>query len=132
MTDMLVNELDYVIETIEGTSDALEKLYFFSGIPAAVHRIFNIEYDPDLVFMHHVLSSTHQGIMQRIDAIRKGDTVVQIVEYQLDKLLDLCKELRDAVRNNVDTDNIMKQFILLLYSTTGNGYYLAKKGVFKF
>jgi hypothetical protein len=132
MIDMLVNELDYVITAIEETSDALERLYFFSGIPAAVHRVFNIEYDPDLVFIHHVLSSTHQGIMQRIDAIRKGDAVVPIVERQLDKLLYLCKELRDALKNNVDTDSIMKKFILLLYSTTGNGYYLTKKGVFEF
>jgi hypothetical protein len=129
---MLLSEIDYVIKAIEQTSDVHEKLYFFSGIPAAVHRVFNIEYDHDLVFIHHVLSSTHQGIMQRIDAIRKGDAVVPILEHQLDKLLYLCKEFRDALKNNADTDSIMKKFILLLYSTTGNGYYLAKKGVFEF
>ena len=114
MLDMLINEMDYVIKSIEETGDPLEKLYFFSGIPAAVHRIFNIEYDPDLVFMHHVLSSTHQGITQRIDAIRKGDAVVPIVEQQLNRLLFLCKELRDAIKDDVNTDGIMKEFILLL------------------
>ncbi len=132
MLDVLINEMDYVIKSIDETDDPLEKLYFFSGIPAAVHRVFNIEYDPDLVFIHHVLSSTHQGITQRIDAVRKGDAVVPIVEQQLDKLLYLCKELRDALKNDLNTDGIMKKFILLLYSTTGNGYYLTKKGVFKF
>jgi len=127
----IADEIEIAVNMMKESRDASEKLYYFSAIYGILQRIYNIEYDEDLVFAHLVIQLTHQGFMQRLAAIKQGDSTVMISEEQFDKLTDLSDELGDKIRDNEDFVATLKKIVILLYSTQGNGYYLMKKGVLK-
>ena len=131
MKDEIIKEIDLVVDAMKKSEDSLKKLYFFSGIHGAINRVFNIEYDPELVFMHHVLSAVHTGFLGRINAMRKGDTVIVLDDSYFKKLISLSINLKDKISENGNVDDTLKEFIVLLYATTGNGYYLKQKGLLK-
>ena len=93
--DMIVEEVDFVIQQMQQSANELEKLYYFSGVYALFQRIFNIEYNTNLVYVHFILRSTHETFIQRIKAIQSGDTTVPLCKEQSEKLLELTQELRD-------------------------------------
>ncbi len=130
--DMIVSEINYSIEQMEKTDDFADKLYYFSGIQALLQRIFNIEYDSDLVFAFFVFKSTHEAFMSRYNAIKKGgERVVLLFQDQFDELIEGSKEFANKIKDKKNFSNTLKKFIVLLYSTTGNGYYLLQKGLLK-
>jgi hypothetical protein len=130
--NLIVKELNFVIKKMEESDVLVEKLYYFSGIHGLINRIFNIEYDPDLVFAFFVYRSTHEAFMNRYNAIDKGgDTSVQIYQKQVDDLIKRSKEFAKQIKNKEDFSDTLKKLIILLYSTTGNGYYLFQKGTLK-
>ncbi len=131
MKDKIIEEIDHVVDAMKKDNDPFKKLYFFSGIHGLINRVFNIEYDPELVWIHHVLSSVHAGFLQRIDAIRKGDPVIVLDELYFEKLIELSITLKDKISKNDNVDDTLKEFIILLYATTGNGNYLKHKGLLK-
>jgi len=131
MKDEIIKEIDLVVDAMKKSEDPLRKLYFFSGIHAVINRVFNMEYDPELVFMHHVLSAVHTGFLGRINAMRKGDTVVVLDDSYFKKLISLSISLKDKISENGNVDVTLKEFIVLLYATTGNGFYLKQKGLLK-
>ena len=112
-------------------TDPFKKLYFFSGIHGLINRIFNIEYDPELVWIHHVLVSVYSGFIQRLDAMAKGDPVIILDDSYFDKLMMLCLELKENISKNENVNDTLKKFSILVYATTGNGYYLKSKGLLK-
>ena len=131
MKDEIIKEIDLVVDAMKKSEDPLKKLYFFSGIHGAINRVFNMEYDPELVFMHHVLSAVYTGFLGRINAMRKGDTVIVLDDSYFKKLISLSINLKDKISENGNVDDTLKEFIVLLYATTGNGYYLKQKGLLK-
>lgn len=131
MKDEIIKEIDLVVDAMKKNKDPLKKLYFFSGIHAAINRVFNMEYDPELVFVHHVLSAVHTGFLGRINAMRKGDTIVVLDDSYFEKLISLSINLKDNISENSNVDVTLNEFIVLLYATTGNGFYLKQKGLLK-
>jgi len=130
--DMIVSEINYCIEQMEKTDDFAGKLYYFSGIQGLLQRIFNLEYDPDLVFAFYVFKSTHEAFMSRYTAIKKGgDKVVLLFQDQFDELIEGSKEFSNKIKDKKNFHSTLKKFVVLLYSTTGNGYYLMQKGLLK-
>ena len=130
--DMIVNEVNFCIEQMEKNNDFREKLFYFSGIQGLLQRIFNLEYDSDLVFAFFVFKSTQEAFMNRYAAIKKGgDTVVLLFQEQFDELIEGLKEFADNIKNKKKFNSTLKKFVVLLYSTTGNGYYLMQKGLLK-
>ena len=129
--DMIVEEVDFVIQQMQQSANELEKLYYFSGVYALFQRIFNIEYNTNLVYVHFILRSTHETFIQRIKAIQSGDTTVPLCKEQSEKLLELTQELRDKIKDNEDIDETLKRFVVLSFSASGNGYYLWQKKRFK-
>jgi len=71
--------------------------------------------------MHHVLSAVHTGFQSRINAMRKGDTVVVLDDSYFKKLISLSTNLKNQISENGNVDDTLKEFIILLYATTGNG-----------
>jgi hypothetical protein len=57
---------------------------------------------------------------------------VQVFPWQLDSLSSLLLELKNRIEKNEDFLDILKDFVILSYITTGNGYYLYKKGEITF
>lgn len=130
--DTIVNEINYCIEQMGKNKDFPDKLYYFSGIQGLLQRIFNLEYDSDLVFAFFVFKSTHEAFMNRYAAIKKGgDTVVLLFQEQFDELIEGLKDFADKIKNKKNFNSTLKRFVVLLYSTTGNGYYLMQKGLLK-
>lgn len=133
MKKLLVDEIVYVTNAMEKEGDDEKKLYFFSGIQGIVNRIFNIEFNEDLVLLHHILKTTHEAINLRLNALKKGqDTVVPLLKIQFEKLIELVKELGEKIQQDESLIDVLKKFTIIAYSTTGNGYYLLNKGMIKF
>lgn len=129
---LIVSEINFAIKKMNSSGVAGEKLYYFSGIPGVIQRTFNIEYDPDLVYAHIILRSTHEVFSSRVAAIQQGgDTIIPLGKKHFDKLSSITKELSVRIEKNQDIDNTLKKYVILSYSLTGNGYYLQEKGLLK-
>jgi hypothetical protein len=124
----LAKEIRFVLEKIKGDEDPKAKLYYFSAIYGIMSRIFNLEYAPDLIFAHFVLSSTYNQINSRL---QNPDKVIKIPDELFDKLIDATSELLEVIENNKNLYEVLKKFTLLSYVTIGNGYYLYQKGLLK-
>jgi len=131
MRNKIIAEIEHVISSMQKNNDPFKKLYFFSGIHGILNRVFNIEYDSELVYIHHVVFAVHSGFVARMDAIRKGETAIFLDESYFEKLTSLSITLKDKIAQDEDVNDTLKDFIILLYTTTGNGYYLKDKKVIK-
>lgn len=130
--DLIVNEINFAIKQMEKVDGPLKQLYYFSAIPAMIQRVMNIDYAPELVFAHQVLQSTHQFYVNRLNAFQMGgDSSVVIAEEQISKLIALSKDLGKQIKANKEIKDTLQSFVVLAYSTTGNGYYLFQKGLLK-
>lgn len=127
----IVDEIDYVESMMNKTQDIGEKLYLFSAIHGTIQRVFNLEYDSDLVFVHNILQQTHFAFLQRLHAVKTGDVAVPLLEEQMEGLIAAIKELSEKISGNNKLDGTLKKFSILTYSTNGNGYYLLLKGLLK-
>ncbi|MCP4399976.1 MAG: hypothetical protein GY801_22050 [bacterium] len=129
--DMIVQEIQFVADKMEQSSTEAETLYFFSGVNAILQRMFNIEYHEHLVYAHFILRSTHEAFVQRLKAIQGGEKTIPLYKEQFERLLSLTKELGEHLANNHEIESTLRKFIVLSYSTGGNGHYLVQKGVLK-
>jgi hypothetical protein len=127
----LVDEIRYVAEKMGKTKDRTQKIFYFSAIHGTISRIFNLEYDAELVYLHFILQQTYIAFKQGVDRLKGIDILIPIAEEQFDKLTKLSKELASKIQKKEGTDKTAKEFILLAYTMTGNGYYLMEKGVLK-
>jgi len=129
---MIVDEINFVIKMMDKNSDLSKKLYYLSGVHALIHRIFNQDFDEDLVFLHLILHNTHASFMSRLQVIEKGgDRTVLLFDDQIKALVGYLKNLATAIEKKKSINEILKKINILAYSTTGNGYYLLQKGVLK-
>jgi mevalonate kinase len=130
---ILVDELRVVAKKVaDHEIEIHKKIYFFSAAHAVVYRIFNMNFDPELVLIHLVLNSTH-GIVQNLHTmIERGDErVIQIPDDFFDKLARLTEELAKAIEEDKNVYEILQKIAINSYSLTGNGYYLYQKGIIK-
>lgn len=128
--ELIVKEIDYAVNRMKQTSDGEEKLYYFSAIPGIIQRVYNLEYDSDLVYMHFILQETYKAFLARFKAIQQGgERIIPLFEEHFEKLATFSKELATRINEKKGIDDMLKKFVLLLYTTTGNGYYLTQKGL---
>jgi hypothetical protein len=127
----LIEEFEYSIKMMRATDSPEKKLFYFSGLYGALSRIFNLAYDPQLVFLHHMLNAAHGNINARWAAMKAGDTVIQFPEGYFDKLASISEELKEKIKEDKDTYSTMEKIALMIFVTTGNGYYLYEKGIIK-
>jgi len=127
----LVDEINFVIrKMLEEKDDPRKQMYFFSGIYAALHRIFNFQFDSELVFAHLVLNTTYSNIEARLSSIQSGqERVVKLPDGFFEKLMDITQELLRKIEKNESLYEVLQKFAIMSYVTTGNGYYLYKKGL---
>ncbi len=131
---VIAKEFRGIVEKMKGTKNLSEKMYFFSATYGVVSRVFNLEFDPALVFTHFVINAACSTINGRLLALKGGqDNVVQIPEGLFDSLQKVIEKLAE----NIETGNEDKLFKNLqkianiAFTTTGNGYYLYQKGMLK-
>ncbi len=126
----IIDEIKFSIEKMKDkeNDDPKAKLYYFSAVYAVIHRIFNIDYDDDLVFIHFVLLSTYNNTNARL---QNPDPIIKIPDDYFDKLIAATEELLGVIVMDGNPYEVLRKFILLAYVTGGNGYYLYKKGLLK-
>lgn len=124
----LVSEIKFVIKKMKSEEDPPRKLYYFSGLYGAISRIFNIEFDPDLVFAHMVTNMAYNAINSRL---ANPDKVIQIPPEIFDKLIEAIEEFKNAIEKNENLYEVLKKFVLLGFITSGNGYYLYQRKLLK-
>jgi hypothetical protein len=129
---LIVDEIKYVVEKMDSTSSGEEKLYYFSAISGILQRIYNLEFDSDLLYAHFILQETHSALLGRLKAIEKGaESIITVHEYHFERLTSILEDLGEKIAENKALDNTLKKLVLLIYTTTGNGYYLQQKGLLK-
>ena len=127
----IINEIKFVLKKMKENSNLEKKLFYFSAIPAELLRVLNLEYDQDILYLHHVVNHTHLTFQQRMTAMKAGDTIVVIDERQIDKLESLLDDIVGVIEQKMKIEDVLKAFIELAYSTGGNGFYLMEKGLLK-
>ncbi|MGA2318314.1 MAG: hypothetical protein ABSG71_18330 [Thermodesulfobacteriota bacterium] len=127
----IIKELEFVLLKMTQSNNIEDKIYYFSAIQGMLHRVMNLEYTDDLLFAHFITNEVHKSFIQRIMSLKQGETVVRLTEQQSVRLVEITKEFLEAIKNDDNLDSVLRQYVALLYSTTGNGYYLMEKGVLK-
>ncbi len=129
--NILLDEFRFATKMMKEKSDPEDKLFYFSSTYGVLSRIFNLKFDPELVFIHSILNNAYINILNRLNAIKGGERTVVFPEGYFDKLTEYVEELAEKISKN---ENVYKALInigLLTFLTTGNGAYLLQKGSFK-
>lgn len=130
LRERLVNEIGFVVNRIRTQPDLRKKVYYFSGVYGEMVRLLNINYDPQLLFAHNVLSSAYQSMRALSDTIELGrDTTIVFPDNFFDRLCTLLEELANQIRDDQDMYNTLQAISCMSYINTGNGYYLFLKGI---
>lgn len=129
---IIAEEFSFISKKIQEENDLTNKIYFFSGSHAIIQRIFNLEYDPELILVHGILRSAHMEINSRVTGIISGqEKVIKLPERLFSSLADAIKELGEAILNKKDCFESLQKIAVISYVASGNGYYLYEKGVLK-
>jgi len=129
----VLDEFDGVLKVLHSDVSLEEKLYYYSAIFGAIYRVLNIQPSGELIFLHHALNTVHTAFQARLQATKRdAERPIMIEEPMVERLVQLMEELRKRIQQGVDSTDICKNLIALAYATTGNGYYLFKKGVLTF
>ncbi len=126
----MVEEMRYALEKMKEENDERKKLYYYSGIYGVIPRVFNFEYDPQLVFTYQVISNTYNNFNTRLSLVAQGDTTTSLVDNVFDKLYTYTSQLVDKIEQEEDNVyGLLQKIAVLGFTATGNGYYLYKKGI---
>ena len=129
--DIIVQELEFVINKINQSPIKEEKLYYFSAVQGVLNRILNLEYTEQLLSAFYITNETLKMFHQRLAAYNAGDKSFNLTDEQMLRLSQITVEFLETIRNDEKIEEVLKKYVVLLYSTTGNGYYLMEKGVLK-
>ncbi|MDA3915491.1 MAG: hypothetical protein PF690_00755 [Deltaproteobacteria bacterium] len=126
---ILNDEFEFVIKKMENSENPDQMLYYFTGIYTMMQRILNLEFSEELLFTYFVVEKVYVAIMDRIRALKSGQTVVIFHEDFGAKLIDSVKDLKTNFNNSKQRIEILNKMVTLTYTTNGNGYYLTQKGL---
>lgn len=127
----IINEIKYVQKKMKENSSLEKKLFYYSAIPAQFLRVLNLEYESDILYLHHVVNHTQGAFQQRLATMKAGDINIEVNERQIEQLESLLDDVIGVVEQKKKIDDVLKAFIELAYSTSGNGFYLMEKGLLK-
>lgn len=128
--ELIVKEIHFALHKMKESNDLAAKLYYFSGVPSIITRIINFEYDKSLVLLHLVLTQAHQQIIGRIQRQMQGqDKPIAIPDEAIDELVNCLESLAECVETEKPAYQVLERIANIVYLTTGNGYYLYKKGM---
>ncbi len=129
--NILVKEIRTAAEYMSKANNAQQKMYFFSAVFGISNRLMNLEFDPELVFIHHVTESTFKNINTNLMMMSQGQSLPSIPPSLFNKLEDALVQLANYIEEGNPTYPALERISNLSYSTSGNGYYLFLKGMLK-
>jgi len=127
----LAKEIRTVADYMKKTDLSKEKIYFFSAIYGVAQRIMNLEYDPELGFIHYVTNNAYNTFNSTQLLISQGNSMPNFPSNLFDRLQEALEELAIYVEEEKQTYPILEKISNLALCTSGNGYYLFLKGMLK-
>ena len=127
----LAKEIRTVVKHMSMANTAPEKMYFFSAVFGMANRIMNLEFDPELGFIHHVTNAAYNTINTTLHLVSQGQSVPTLPTHVFDRLQEALEDLATHIEEGKRTYPVLERISNLAYSTSGNGYYLFLKGSLK-
>lgn len=122
---LINDEFDFIIKNMRETPEPFTKLFYYSGIPLILNRIFNTEYHPLLVHMHMIFQVSSNTIQNQVKEIaHHSEVVIKIPEKYFDKLESALDGLNQDLKNGKDVSQSLQRITNITYALLGNGYYL--------
>jgi hypothetical protein len=133
MREQLVQEIRFAVDGIRKSPKSADKIYYYSAVYAVIDRVYNFEYDPELVFIYQVVRQSFDLINAKISLSTQRDVglATAIPINLFDKLCSCLDELATRIEKDQKTYAILQDIANIGYSTTGNGLYLYTKGMLK-
>ncbi len=132
MKTVFVNELKLVVENMRKSKTIPEKMYYFSASFGMAQRIFNIEYDPELNFIHNVIHASYGFINNTLQTISKGQSIPTLPPELFPRIEESIDELIALIEADQPIYQTLQKISNLGFSASGNGYYLYQKGMIEF
>lgn len=129
MQKIFTDEAKNAIERMKSADRPEEKLFFMSAVYGAAFRVMNIQYDPELAFIHHVVNAAYGMMNANLALIRQGQVFHAFPDKVFEKLEEALEQLVAKIELGEKTYPELEEIFNLAYSTTGNGYYLYLKGM---
>lgn len=127
---MIIDEFNFAVGKMREKTDPLEKLFYYSAAYGILPRIFNQEFNPQLVHMHMILQLSYNTINRAVHEILSGmERVIKIPENYFEKLEDTLEELAEKMEKYDDVGTTLQKITNITYALIGNGYYLLQKGI---
>src|SRR5437762_1024762 len=125
----LANELKLCADLIESEPDPRRQNYYFSAAYTQTNRVLNIDYDRDLLLMECVLGNAYNQIQARLNMLATGDRTADLPKELFSRLAAHTRQLSKVVEKGESPYSVLSEIWEAAYSSTGNGFYLLKKGV---
>ena len=132
--ERLATEFRFAVDQMKATDDIPTKLYFYTVFFGEAQRMLNMAWDPNIALVHLVTREAYREINGRINEVTSGqDRVVGLfsaIPIELEKASDELASIFEA--KPIDYDSLLKvlsRMAELAYLSTGNGKYIALKGL---
>jgi len=128
---VILEEFDFAVKKMKESTEQDQKLFYFSSTYGVLSRVFNLKFDPELVFIHAVLSNAYANISVRFQAIKAGEATIKFPDDYFEKLTEYTEELTNKIRKDQAVYETLIKISLLTFVTSGNGAYLFERLKFK-
>lgn len=128
---ILAQELRFAASQMREAQHPADKVYFLSATWAQIQRVFNLEFDSELVLAHQVLSLAHNHIQGKVSGQHPGPMAAYFPPSIFEFLAADLEELASRWEAGQEAADVLEHVALLGYACTGNGVYLFKKGLLK-
>jgi hypothetical protein len=128
---ILIDEIKTALSYYKKAATPEEKLFYMTAIYGAAFRIMNIQFDPELAFVNHVVNAAYIQINTNLNSAKQGKGVLTFPKDVFEKLEMAFVQLISKIEQGEHTYKELETISNLAYSTSGNGYYLYQKGMLK-
>jgi hypothetical protein len=129
----LSDELRFATGHMAEADSPQEKLYYFSVFFGETVRVLNWQWDEDIALIWAITQHVHQAISNRMQLHSQGVGVITVPREVFDALTRESIALVDWIDKKGEKSElceIVAAFSEIIYATTGNGFYLLRKGHF--
>jgi len=128
---VILEEFDFAVKKMKESAEQDQKLFYFSSTYGVLSRIFNLKFDPELVFIHAILTNAYANMSARFQAIKAGEKTIKFPDDYFEKLTEYTEELTNKIRKDLSVYETLVKISLLTFVTSGNGAYLFERLKFK-
>jgi len=131
LKESVVSEIRLASSQMKIAQRPLDKIYFFSAVFGVTNRVMNIEFDPELAFVHHVTNACYNLMTSSLLLISQGQMTNTITPEVFSKIEAILDELALNIEKGESTYQTLESLSNTTYIMSGNGYYLYLKKIIK-